>query len=174
LTLYGGEQIGYYLDEENGWQLNETILTQSLNQAKSKGINPVGLVVINPGNPTGAVLSQENIAMIIKFAIAKGHRDRVGPVILDGLKKGDPAILHDDLYACDKLDVTETVRRINIPVLAICGDNDKMTPPALSRYIADNVPGGRLALIPGAGHFVMNEEAGAFNKVLKEFIISLQ
>ncbi|HNS95367.1 MAG TPA: aminotransferase class I/II-fold pyridoxal phosphate-dependent enzyme [Polyangiaceae bacterium] len=68
LTLYGGEQIGYYLDEENGWQLNETILTQSLNQAKSKGINPVGLVVINPGNPTGAVLSQENIAMIIKFA----------------------------------------------------------------------------------------------------------
>ena len=26
LTLYGGQQIGYYLDEENGWQLNEEIL----------------------------------------------------------------------------------------------------------------------------------------------------
>ncbi len=141
-------------------------------------IVPVGGGVTMPVNP--ALLGQlktdpDNVyAMIIKFAIAKGHRERVGPAILEGLKKGDPAILHDDLYACDKLDVTEAVRKINIPVLVICGDDDKMTPPALSRYIADNVPGGKLALIPGAGHFVMNEEPETFNKVLKEFIVSLQ
>lgn len=142
------------------------------------GIVPVGGGVTMPVNP--ALLGQLKTdpdtvhAMIIKFAIAKGHRDRVGPLILEGLKKGDPIILHDDLYACDKLNVTETVRKINIPVLVICGDDDKMTPPALSRYIADNVPGGKLALIPGAGHFVMKEDPETFNKVLKEFIISLQ
>jgi aspartate/methionine/tyrosine aminotransferase len=31
-------------------------------------VNPVCLVVINPGNPTGAVLSAENIRMVISFA----------------------------------------------------------------------------------------------------------
>jgi len=68
LTLYGGRQIGYFLDEQNSWQLSEEILKKSISQARKEGINPVGMVVINPGNPTGAVLSHDNIKMIIGFA----------------------------------------------------------------------------------------------------------
>ena len=68
LALYGGTQIGYYLDEEAGWQLDEGILSESLAAAQERGATPVGIVVINPGNPTGAVLSPENIRMIIGFA----------------------------------------------------------------------------------------------------------
>ena len=72
LRLYGGKQIGYYLDEQNHWQLNESILTGSIQQARRDGVRPVGIVVINPGNPTGAVLSLENIRMIIRFARKHG------------------------------------------------------------------------------------------------------
>ncbi len=72
LRLYGGRQIGYYLDEQNGWQLNESILTGSIQQARAEGVQPVGIVVINPGNPTGAVLSLENIRMIVRFARKHG------------------------------------------------------------------------------------------------------
>jgi aspartate/methionine/tyrosine aminotransferase len=72
LTLYGGKQIGYFLDEANRWQLSEDILTASITRARRNGINPVGIVVINPGNPTGAVLSQGNIRMIIGFAKQHG------------------------------------------------------------------------------------------------------
>jgi aspartate/methionine/tyrosine aminotransferase len=68
LSLYGGKQIGYFLDEENRWQLSEQILTESYDKARGEGVNPVGIVVINPGNPTGAVLSYENIRMVIEFA----------------------------------------------------------------------------------------------------------
>ncbi len=68
LTLFGGSQVGYYLDEHAGWQLNESILTESFTQATRSGITPVGIVVINPGNPTGAVLSADNIGMVIRFA----------------------------------------------------------------------------------------------------------
>jgi aspartate/methionine/tyrosine aminotransferase len=68
LTLYGGKIVGYYLDEGNSWQLNEKVLIESIEKAKKEGINPVAIAVINPGNPTGAVLSLDNIKMIIKFA----------------------------------------------------------------------------------------------------------
>jgi len=68
LTLYGAKQIGYFLDESNSWQLNEKILEDSIREAKAKGINPVAIAVINPGNPTGAVLSKDNMEMIIRFA----------------------------------------------------------------------------------------------------------
>lgn len=68
LTLYGANQIGYFLDEQHSWQLSEEILTQSITAARNERTNPVGIVVINPGNPTGAVLSLDNIRMIIRFA----------------------------------------------------------------------------------------------------------
>jgi aspartate/methionine/tyrosine aminotransferase len=68
IALYGGRQIGYFLDEKNSWQLNEEILTQSLTEAAKQGVDPVAIAVINPGNPTGAVLSWDNIVMIIRFA----------------------------------------------------------------------------------------------------------
>lgn len=68
IALLGGSQIGYYLDEVNHWQLSEDILIESFSKAKKEGINPVAIAVINPGNPTGAVLSYDNIRMIISFA----------------------------------------------------------------------------------------------------------
>lgn len=66
LSLYGAHQIEYYLDEENNWQLNLSELQRSLHQSKEKCI-PRAIVIINPGNPTGQVLSYENIQMIIEF-----------------------------------------------------------------------------------------------------------
>lgn len=68
IELHGGRQVGYYLDEQDRWQLNRAILEESYARARSEGITPVALVVINPGNPTGAVLSLDNIRMIVTFA----------------------------------------------------------------------------------------------------------
>jgi aspartate/methionine/tyrosine aminotransferase len=72
LTLYGGEQIGYYLDEAQGWQLDESLLENTLKEARARGVHAVAIVVINPGNPTGAVLSKDNIRMIVGFARRHG------------------------------------------------------------------------------------------------------
>ena len=72
INLYGGKQIGYYIDEQNSWQLNESILTESIQKGIRDGLNPVAIAVINPGNPTGAVLSYESIKMIVGFA--RRHR----------------------------------------------------------------------------------------------------
>ncbi|MEF3280953.1 MAG: aminotransferase class I/II-fold pyridoxal phosphate-dependent enzyme [Elusimicrobiota bacterium] len=68
IALYGAKQINYYLDEDKHWELNENELKSSINEAVKNKIEPVAIVVINPGNPTGAVLSKENIKMIINFA----------------------------------------------------------------------------------------------------------
>lgn len=72
LALYGGRPIGYYLDEENRWQLDRPVLDASVEKAQRAGTKPVAIVVVNPGNPTGSVLSRDNIEMIIRFA--REHR----------------------------------------------------------------------------------------------------
>ncbi len=66
IDLYGGKQIVYYLDESTNWQLNESELEERI--AEANRIHPVAIAVINPGNPTGSVLTYENIRMVIRFA----------------------------------------------------------------------------------------------------------
>lgn len=68
LALAGSRTVQYHLDENKGWELNIDLLEKSLSDAKSNGTETKALVIINPGNPTGAILSEENIIEIAKFA----------------------------------------------------------------------------------------------------------
>jgi alanine transaminase len=67
LALLGGKRVGYNLDENNSWDLNMKELERSLAEAKTNGVNVVAMVIINPGNPTGAVLSKETVKQVVKF-----------------------------------------------------------------------------------------------------------
>ena len=64
----GGVQVNYYPDEDNGWAFSRAILDKALIKARELGVNVKGIVVINPGNPTGAVLSDQSIEEVIQFA----------------------------------------------------------------------------------------------------------
>jgi pimeloyl-ACP methyl ester carboxylesterase len=138
------------------------------------GIIPVGGGVRMPVNPSILEGLKNDpasvIDMIVKFSIAKGNRERLGGPLKESMLKADNTVFHDDLVACDRLDITDKIPGIKLPTFVVCGDDDKMTPPSLSRYIADNISSARLSLIPGSGHFVMVENPGAFNDALKSFL----
>ena len=63
-------QVGYYLDESRNWALDVAELERSYNATKDKS-DIKAIVIINPGNPTGQVLTRENIEAVIKFAAEK-------------------------------------------------------------------------------------------------------
>lgn len=65
------QQVGYYLNEEKNWSLDITELKRALEESR-KTANTRCLCVINPGNPTGQVLSYDNIKEIIQFAKDEG------------------------------------------------------------------------------------------------------
>ncbi|CAF0921866.1 unnamed protein product, partial [Brachionus calyciflorus] len=67
ISEYNAEQIGYYLDEDNNWALSIDELERSY-QDSLKRCQPRAFCIINPGNPTGQVLSLENMQKIIKWA----------------------------------------------------------------------------------------------------------
>ncbi len=72
ITLYGGKIIGYYLDEASQWSLSRKELERAYSQATAEGVRVKAICVINPGNPTGAVLDRNNIAMVLEFAREHG------------------------------------------------------------------------------------------------------
>jgi alanine transaminase len=76
ITKCGGTQVSYYPDEDHDWSLDVSMLESSIAEAKRKGIRVKGIVVINPANPTGAILDADGIREVIDFA------ERHGLVIL--------------------------------------------------------------------------------------------
>jgi len=67
-TLLDASLVPYYLDESKDWGCSSERLSEALNKAKDENITTRALVVINPGNPTGQVLEEENIREIINWA----------------------------------------------------------------------------------------------------------
>jgi len=141
------------------------------------GIIPVGGGVRMPVNETILDGIRKDItpiiSLVIKFSITKENRERLAGFLAEGLSAADPEVMYGDFLSCDRLDIAEAIAGIRIPTLIICGEEDKMTPPALSQFMQDHIPGARLALIPKAGHFVMMENAADFNKAVREFVQAL-
>ncbi|KAI5967463.1 ALT1 [Candida theae] len=72
IALNDAKPIGYYLDESKGWATNPKEIRQLIKESSDKDIKIKALVVINPGNPTGAILSRDDIAELISIAAEHG------------------------------------------------------------------------------------------------------
>lgn len=65
LTLVNSTPVQYHLDEENNWATNVEEVRDIVSSATESGIELKSIVVINPGNPTGAILTEQNIRDIV-------------------------------------------------------------------------------------------------------------
>ena len=75
----------------------------------------------------------------------------------------------------DRPDSTPVLASLaGLPTLVVVGEADQITPPAVGRAMAAAIPGGRLALIPDAGHLPPVEQPGATTRVLAEFLRQLR
>jgi pimeloyl-ACP methyl ester carboxylesterase len=103
--------------------------------------------------------------------------DRIDPELNEILKRrameNGPAVMLNDLQACDKFDVMDRLKEIQAPTLAICGSDDMMTPPKYSNYIADSVKLARAITIPGGTHFVFAENPSEVNEAIEDFLSGL-
>ena len=69
-----------------------------------------------------------------------------------------------------RTDTTELLPGIKIPTLVVCGSEDKLTPPAVMKPMADEIPGSEFVLVEGAGHMAPIEKAKEVNKAFTNFL----
>jgi pimeloyl-ACP methyl ester carboxylesterase len=75
-----------------------------------------------------------------------------------------------DFNACDNFDVSEQLRSLNIPILILVGDKDKMTPLRNSQFLNQNIVNSVLKVIPGSGHNLMLEKPQETRLAVQEFL----
>lgn len=87
ITMLRGRRVPYYLDEERDWALSRSLLDEAVADARRAGTRLKAIVVINPGNPTGAVLSRDNVRMVVDFAREHGLSILADEVYQDNVYK---------------------------------------------------------------------------------------
>jgi pimeloyl-ACP methyl ester carboxylesterase len=76
-------------------------------------------------------------------------------------------------HACKILqdvDLSPLLHRLNMPTLVVCGEFDQATPPALTKTLADKIPGARYVELKGCGHCPPLEQPQQFVAAIREFV----
>jgi aspartate/methionine/tyrosine aminotransferase len=103
----GGTQVNYYPDEDNDWKLDRSILEEAIGKAKKDGIRVKGIVVINPANPTGAVLEEESIKEVFDFA------ERHGIVVIAD------EVYQENLYGTEFVSFAKVLGERDVPLFSL-------------------------------------------------------
>jgi aspartate/methionine/tyrosine aminotransferase len=69
VVALGGKVVGYELDESQDWALDIDNLSKRVASARQHGMTVRALCVINPGNPTGTLLSRENMESLVRWCV---------------------------------------------------------------------------------------------------------
>ncbi len=72
------------------------------------------------------------------------------------------------------LSVASDLKQLQIPTLVVWGEQDQVTPLTLGRRLARDIPGARLAVVPGAGHLVLDDAADQVGPLLADFVRDLK
>ncbi len=81
-------------------------------------------------------------------------------------------VIYDDFLACEEFDITDSVNKIKVPALIICGNDDVLAPPEYSEFLHDRIKRSRLVAINDAGHMPILEKPVEINKAIHEWILS--
>ena len=90
--------------------------------------------------------------------------------VIETMAAIDPAAYRIGAAAVWLADQRDRARAIDVPTLVLVGEEDGITPPALSEELAKLIPGSRLLRIAKAGHLANAEQTEAFNAAIESFL----
>jgi pimeloyl-ACP methyl ester carboxylesterase len=88
----------------------------------------------------------------------------------DMLSETPTDVILDLVRSYRDVDVTDHLSEINVPCLVVAGSHDRLTLPAASERLAEELPKAELRMLEGCGHMSMLERHAEFNEMLGEFL----
>ncbi len=82
------------------------------------------------------------------------------------LDAGAPQLIRQNRAAMQRPDARPHLPAVRCPVLVLCGDADRLTPPECSSEIAALVPHARLSWVAQSGHMLTMEQPAQVNALL--------
>ena len=94
--------------------------------------------------------------------------------VIDRMGGTDPQAFRIGARAVWLANQRDRAASIRVPTLILFGDLDTVTPPALSRELAQLIPGSRLHVIDGASHLANLDKPAEFNRAIDDFLSAIE
>ena len=99
------------------------------------------------------------------------NRDRILDLCMKMAEDLGPKVFADQSHAVQhRPDQRETLKNVRVPTLVLCGEDDRLCPPARHQLMHDLIPGSRLGIIPGAGHLPTLEQPEITNRNFERWL----
>lgn len=85
-------------------------------------------------------------------------------------RAGAAQLVRQNRAVMARIDSRPQLSQLACPLLVMCGEADRLTPPEHSREIAAAVPQARLEIVPGAGHLLTLEQPARVNEALLRWL----
>lgn len=133
-------------------------------------------------HPDGQVIHDRSVSASLAMTMRELAKARTGMLlgsatspelraeVIDTMAAIDPAAYRLGAAAVWLADQRDIAASIDIPTLILVGDEDGITPPALSEELSRLIPGSQLQVIAGAGHLANAEQPEAFNEAIESFL----
>lgn len=119
------------------------------------------------------VVAEQMMPKMLSEGTLKKRPDLVKKV-RDIMEACPPITIENALIAMrDRDDFTDRLASIACPTLILVGDQDAITPPAMSEAMAKNIPDAKLKVISDCGHLSSMEQAEQVSKAIRSFLITL-
>jgi pimeloyl-ACP methyl ester carboxylesterase len=82
-------------------------------------------------------------------------------------------IAGDLMAMAERPDSVPLLTQITCPTQIIVGELDQGTPVSDAKFMAEHIPGSRLAIIPNAAHLANIEQPSAFSQIVSSFASDL-
>ena len=116
--------------------------------------------------------AREVIAPNVALAFHPDHAQAHSEAYLDFvLAAGAEQLIRQNRAVIARPDARPHLPRLRCPVLVMCGEADRLTPPERSREIAALVPQAQLVLVPRCGHMLTMERPDVVNATLSEWLL---
>jgi pimeloyl-ACP methyl ester carboxylesterase len=91
--------------------------------------------------------------------------------LLTAIRRQPPeAIAQASLAMAHRADSRADLATIDVPTAVVVGEDDTITPPEMSRAMAEAISGATLSIIPGAGHLANLEAPATFETAVRAWL----
>lgn len=142
----------------------------SLILADSFAVHPQGPAIYERG--VAASADMRGLAEARIGALLVSEEPRAGAI--ETMARIDPEAYRTGARAVWLADQRERAAAIRVPALVICGDEDAITPPALSEELASLIPGSKLQILKGASHLANLDKPAEFNRLIDDFLSAIE
>jgi pimeloyl-ACP methyl ester carboxylesterase len=89
------------------------------------------------------------------------------------MRSGAAQLVRQNRAIMVRPDARQHLASVSCPVLLLCGESDKLTPPEHTYEIAGLLPQAEVHILPGCGHMLTLEQPSVVNTVLLEWLLRL-